>query len=44
MPAKATALLEDDVRALTLRLALPGLLAMTARLIYADIVRPISLG
>ena len=30
MPAKAHALLEEDVRALTLRLALPGLLAMTA--------------
>lgn len=30
MPAQAHALLEEDVRALTLRLALPGLLAMTA--------------
>ena len=30
MPVKAHALLEEDVRALTLRLALPGLLAMTA--------------
>ena len=28
MPVKAHALLEEDVRALTLRLALPGLLAM----------------
>lgn len=30
MPAQAHALLTEDVRALTLRLALPGLLAMTA--------------